>query len=74
MEVIAAVERAAGTKVAWSLGPRRPGDPSALYAAAGKAQHELGWTPRFSDLDTIVNTAAVWHRTHPTGYSSSSHP
>ena len=27
--------------------PRRPGDPAVLYAAAHKAQAELGWTPRF---------------------------
>jgi UDP-glucose 4-epimerase len=30
---------------------------------------ELGWEPRFSDLDAIVGTAWGWHRSHPRGYS-----
>jgi UDP-glucose-4-epimerase GalE len=67
-DVIAAVERATGRQVAWKLGPRRPGDPAALFAAPGKAQADLHWTPRFPDLDGIVGTAWTWHRTHPHGY------
>ena len=56
-EVIDAVERVTGRAVPWTLAPRRPGDPAVLYAAADKARAELGWTPRFSDLDAIVRTA-----------------
>jgi UDP-glucose 4-epimerase len=54
--------------VPWTLAPRRPGDPAALYAAAGKAKAELGWEPRFPDLESIVRTAWGWHRAHPDGY------
>jgi UDP-glucose-4-epimerase GalE len=68
MDVIGAVERATGRRVPWTLAPRRPGDPAVLYAASQKAQSELHWTPRFSDLDAIVRTAWEWHRTHPHGY------
>jgi len=39
-----------------------------LYAAPHKAQSELHWKPRFTDLDTIVGTAWSWHRAHPRGY------
>jgi UDP-glucose-4-epimerase GalE len=67
-DVIDAVERATGRSVPWTLGPRRPGDPAALYAAAARAREVLGWTPRLSDLDTIVQTAWNWHRAHPRGY------
>jgi UDP-glucose 4-epimerase len=70
-EVIDAVSRVTGRAVPWTLAPRRPGDPAALYARADKARVELGWTPRFSDLDAIVRTAWGWHRTHPRGYSGS---
>ena len=70
-EVINAVERATGRPVPWTLGPRRAGDPAVLYAAPYKAQAELGWAPRFSDLDSIVRTAWAWHRAHPQGYRSS---
>jgi len=67
-QVIDAVERVSGRKVPWTLAPRRPGDPAALYAAAGRAGRELQWTPRFSDLDAIVRTAWNWHCAHPNGY------
>ena len=71
-EVIDTVERVTGRPVPWTLGPRRPGDPAVLYAAADKAQRELGWTPRFADLEAIVRTAWDWHRTHPHGYAGDS--
>jgi UDP-glucose-4-epimerase GalE len=63
--VIAAVERVAGSKVPWTLGPRRAGDPAVLYAAADKARRELDWTPQLTSLDRIVETAWRWHQTHP---------
>ncbi len=68
-EVIGAVERVTGNTVPWTLAPRRPGDPAALYASADKARGELGWTPRFSSLDDIVRTAWTWRRAHPRGYA-----
>jgi UDP-glucose-4-epimerase GalE len=67
-EVIDAVERVTGQAVSWSMAPRRPGDPAVLYAAPRKAQAELHWKPRFSELDTIVRTAWHWRRAHPHGY------
>ena len=67
-EVIDAVERATGRTVAWTLAPRRAGDPAVLYAAAHKAHADLRWTPRFPDLAAIVRTAWEWHRAHPHGY------
>ena len=70
-EVIDAVERVTGNKVPWTLAPRRDGDPAVLYAAADKAQRELRWTPRFTDLDSIVRTAWNWHHRRPHGFASS---
>ena len=67
-EVIAAVGRVTGRPVPWTMAARRPGDPAVLYAAAQKAHHELHWTPRLGDLDSIVGTAWEWHRTHPHGH------
>jgi UDP-glucose-4-epimerase GalE len=68
-EVIDTVERVTGRPVPWTLAPRRPGDPAALYAAPDKAQSELRWQPRFGSLETIVRTAWDWHRAHPHGYA-----
>lgn len=67
-QVLDAVGRVAGRPVPHSIGPRRPGDPARLVASPGLAQRELGWTPRFGDLDTIVETAWRWHTSHPQGY------
>ena len=69
-EVIESVERVTNRRVPWTLGPRRPGDPAVLYAAAHKAQAELHWKPRFADIDSIVETAWHWHQHHPNGYGS----
>ena len=68
-QVIDTVERVTGRRVPWTLAPRRPGDPAALYAAVQKAQTELGWMPRFSDLESIVRTAWAWRQSHPHGYT-----
>jgi len=67
-EVIAAVERVSGRTVPWTLGPRRPGDPAVLFAAAHKARAGLHWTPRIPELEAIVRTAWNWHSAHPHGY------
>jgi UDP-glucose-4-epimerase GalE len=60
-QVIAAVERAGRRKVPHQDLPRRPGDPAQLVAEAHKAVACLGWRPRHSELDYIVQTAWNWH-------------
>ncbi len=69
-EVIAAVETVTGLKVPVKEGPRRAGDPPVLVASSEKIQRELGWKPRYTDINAIVETAWNWHRTHPKGYKS----
>ena len=66
--VIDTVSRVVGRPVAWDSAPRRPGDPAVLYAAADRARDELGWRPRYADLEVIVRHAWQWHSTHPRGY------
>jgi UDP-glucose-4-epimerase GalE len=63
-EVIAAAEHVTKRAIARRESERRPGDPPALVADAGRARALLGWTPRFSDLETIVATAWRWHSAH----------
>ncbi len=43
------------------LGPRRAGDPPVLVADVSRLRSE-GWTPRLSDLPSIIATAARWER------------
>lgn len=67
-EVIAAVEKVTGLKVPVVYGPRRAGDPPALFANAKKAQTELNWKVEFPTIEAIVETAWAWHKSHPKGY------
>jgi UDP-glucose 4-epimerase len=67
-EVIAAVERVTGRRVPVVEGPRRAGDPPALYADAGTARAELGWRVHYPDIESIVASAWRWHEAHPEGY------
>jgi UDP-glucose 4-epimerase len=69
LQVIEAVERVSGRKVPYRMCPRRPGDPAVLVASSERAQRELGWRPRFADLDEIVRTALFWREAHPNGYA-----
>ncbi|MBC7952378.1 MAG: UDP-glucose 4-epimerase GalE [Rhodospirillaceae bacterium] len=60
-QVIAEVERQTGCPVKMTEGPRRPGDTPVLVADAQLARRVLGWTPRRSDLPTMVGSACAWH-------------
>ncbi len=61
-EVLRSVERVSGERLRILEEPRRAGDPPALVARADRIRQELGWKPRFDDLDTIVRTALAWER------------
>lgn len=68
-EVIDAVQRVGGREVPVEIAPRRPGDPPELIADGSLARAHLGWTPRYTDLDQIVETAWKWFEDHPQGYA-----
>jgi UDP-glucose 4-epimerase/UDP-arabinose 4-epimerase len=65
MQIIQAAERALGAKVPYSVGPRRAGDPPSLVADSSRLKAALGWAPQYSDLETIIRTAARWQRERP---------
>ncbi len=61
-EVIESARRVTGHSIPAELHPRRPGDPAVLVASSEKAIRELGWKPRYTQLDDIVQTAWIWHQ------------
>lgn len=67
-EVIAACEKVTGKKIAVREEARRPGDPARLIAGSEKIRGELGWTPRYENIEQIVESAWSWHLRHPQGY------
>lgn len=60
-QVVAAVEKATGQKLAIDVKPRRSGDPAVLVASNAKAQQFLGWKPTHS-LDDMVADAWAYMR------------
>jgi UDP-glucose 4-epimerase len=62
-EVIDTVKRVAGVDFKVKSSGRRPGDPAAIIADAGRIRALLSWAPQFDDLETIVEHALKWeHR------------
>ena len=62
LDVIEAVQRAAGHDLPVRMGPRREGDAISIVAAANRIRELLHWKPKFDDLDTIVSHALAWER------------
>lgn len=69
-EVVESARRITGVEIPVQYGSRRSGDPAILFADASKIHRELGWSARYRDIDTIVQTAWNWLQKHPEGYGS----
>jgi UDP-glucose 4-epimerase len=67
-EVIETSRQITNRPIEVQFGPRRPGDPPMLVADPERARAILGWEPRSSSLQNIIQTAWNWHQTHPQGY------
>jgi UDP-glucose 4-epimerase len=52
-----------------SIGPRRPGDLSSVYADTTRANAELHWSAT-RGLDAMMTDLWAWQSTHPHGYST----
>ena len=53
--------------VPYTIGARRDGDPVSVYADTRLANSVLDWRATH-DLQSIIESAFNWHRTHLTGY------
>lgn len=69
-EVIDTARRVTGHPIPAQIAPRRAGDPAQLVASSEKAKRILGWDPQFDSLDTIIESAWNWHRSHPNGFDA----
>jgi UDP-glucose-4-epimerase GalE len=60
-EVIAIARSVTGRQIPTIDAPRRPGDPSAIWADASKARRLLGWTATRTVAE-MIESAWAWHR------------
>lgn len=67
-EVIETCRKVTERPIPEEIGPRRPGDPPELIADSSRAREVLGWEPRYTRLEQIIQTAWKWHVSHREGY------
>ncbi|HEY1500708.1 MAG TPA: UDP-glucose 4-epimerase GalE [Acidobacteriaceae bacterium] len=61
-QVIESVRRVTGHPIPVEVVARRPGDPAILIASFEKISRELGWKPRHTSLDGIIQSAWAWQQ------------
>ncbi len=61
-QVIETAKAVTGRGILAHVARRRDGDPPQLVAGAERAHRELGWRPRFPELETIIAHAWAWHQ------------
>ena len=67
LEVVEACRRVTGVDVRARAAPRRAGDPPELVADASLARRELGWEPRYPDVESAIRHAWRWFEAAGTG-------
>ena len=56
------VEKVTQIKISYEISEKRKGDPAELIADNSKISEKLNWKAKYSDLNTIINTAWEWER------------
>jgi len=68
LEVVAAFEKASGTKIPFEIVPCRLGDIPEVYADVTKAYDELGWKTKLG-IDEMCADSWRWQSQNPNGYA-----
>ena len=68
-EVVESCRRVTGREITAVEKPRRAGDPPELVASSVAIRRDLGWSPKFTEIDAIVKSAWAWHLSNPNGYN-----
>lgn len=59
-EIVDLARKITGRDIAIEMGARRPGDPPSLVANAERAKDVLGWQPKLSTAQAMIETAWKW--------------
>lgn len=69
LDIIRSFQSTNEVELAYSIGPRRPGDIAACYASAEKALELLGWETKYT-LEDMCQDAWQWQQLNPNGYQN----
>lgn len=69
MQIINAARKVTGAEIKYTLKERRLGDPATLVASSEKITRELGYSPKYNDIEGIIETAWKFHKSHPDGFA-----
>lgn len=67
-EVIEVARRVTGDPIKEVVAGRRSGDPATLIASSEKAIKVLGWQPKHTEIEEIIEDAWNFHQQHPNGF------
>ena len=67
-EMIEAARKVTEHEIPAKVCERRAGDPAKLVASSIKAREELGWQPKFENVEAMISSAWNWHKNHPNGF------
>ena len=67
LDMVKAMEKAAGKPIPYEIAPRRPGDVAVVYADTQKAKDDLGWVAELG-LDEMCRDLWAWQSANPMGY------
>ena len=67
-EMIEAARKVTEHEIPAKVCERRAGDPAKLVASSEKARRELGWNPKYENVEDMISSAWNWHQKHPNGF------
>ena len=62
LEIIQAAKNVCHKDIPYQIEARRDGDPAMLIACANKAYKKLKWTPKYNDIDIIIESAYNFYK------------
>jgi UDP-glucose 4-epimerase len=62
IEILEAARRVTGREIPSVMSERRLGDPACVVACSQRANQELGWEPKYINIDDIIRTAWDWYK------------
>ncbi len=62
IEILEAARRVTGKEIPSVMSERRLGDPACVVACSQRANQELGWEPKYINIDDIIRTAWDWYK------------